>query len=239
MDTERDTGGVPAEPVTTPGVVRGDRVHTFRAPGITVTWSRTRCTHAAECVMHLPTVFEPGRRPWVDASQASADAIARVVTRCPTGSLHFERSDGGEPEATPAVNTVFVSRHGPLHLRGDIEVRDEDGSVLLRDTRVALCRCGRSRTKPLCDNSHQAERFREPGAITSPERVEDPGADEPGLRVVPRHNGPLELSGAFAISGADGKVMLAGTRTKLCRCGTSGAKPFCDGSHKKLPGYGE
>ena len=189
--------------------------------------------------MHLPSVFEPGRRPWVDATQASADAIARVVARCPTGSLHFERSDGGEAEPTPAVNTVFVSRHGPLLLRGDIEVRDEDGNVLLRDIRVALCRCGKTKNRPLCDNSHQEERFREPGAITTPERVEDPETDEPGLRVIPHHKGSLELSGAFAISSADGQVMLAGTRTKLCRCGTSAAKPFCDGSHKKLPGYGE
>jgi CDGSH-type Zn-finger protein/uncharacterized Fe-S cluster protein YjdI len=236
---ERDPGDVEARlaPAPQPGLDRGDRVHAFHAPGITVTWSRRRCIHAADCVMNLPTVFEPGRRPWVDATQASADAVARVVARCPTGSLHFERRDGGSPEPTPTANTVLVSRNGPTYVRGDIEVTDERGDVRLLDTRVALCRCGLSKNKPLCDNAHLEAGFREGGAITAPDaesRVEDPGAESTRLRVMVRENGPLELVGPFAISGSDRKTMLAGTRTKLCRCGESGAKPFCDGTHKRV-----
>ena len=234
MADDRDPGDVAAEPAQAHGLARGDRVHAFRGPGVTVTWSRTRCTHAADCVMNLPTVFEPGRRPWVDPAQASADTVARVVVKCPTGALHFERSDGGESEATPTANTVLVTRRGPLHLRGDIEVLDDAGQVVLRDTRVALCRCGLSTHKPLCDNTHAAAGFQEDGLLREPERVEDPGATETKLRVVPRPGGPLELLGPFAIASADRKTMLAGTRTKLCRCGQSGAKPFCDGSHKRL-----
>ena len=235
---ERDPGDsqatVASEPQ--PGLDRGDRVHAFQAPGITVTWSRRRCIHAADCVMNLPTVFEPGRRPWVDATQASADAVARVVARCPTGSLHFERRDGGAPEPVPPANTVLVSRNGPTYLRGDLELVDERGEVRLRDTRVALCRCGLSQTKPLCDNAHRDAGFREPGAIAEGDaeaRIEDPGADGTRLRAVARENGPIELTGPFAIASADKKTLLSGTRTKLCRCGHSGAKPFCDGTHKR------
>ena len=233
---ERDPGDsqttVASEPQ--PGLDRGDRVHAFQAPGITVTWSRRRCIHASDCVMNLPTVFEPGRRPWVDATQASADAVARVIARCPTGSLHFERSDGGAPEPVPPANTILVSRNGPTYLRGDVELVDERGDVRLRDTRVALCRCGLSQNKPLCDNAHRDAGFREPGALAEPERVEDPGAEGTRLRAIARENGPIELAGPFAISSADRKTMLAGTRTKLCRCGESGAKPFCDGTHKRV-----
>jgi CDGSH-type Zn-finger protein len=184
--------------------------------------------------MNLPTVFEPGRRPWVDATQASADAVARVTMRCPTGSLHFERHDGGSPEPVPGANTVLVSRNGPAYLRGDIELVDEQGSVRLRDTRVALCRCGLSGNRPLCDNAHRDAGFRERGEVTSTERVEDPGAEGSRLRVIARKDGPLELQGPFAITGADRKTMLAGTRTKLCRCGHSSEKPFCDGTHKRI-----
>jgi CDGSH-type Zn-finger protein/uncharacterized Fe-S cluster protein YjdI len=234
---ERDPGDTETTATSgpQPGLDRGDRTHAFHAPGITVTWSRRRCIHASDCVMNLPTVCEPGRRPWVDATQASADAVARVVARCPTGSLHFERSDGGGPEPVPPANTVLVARNGPTYLRGDIELVDEKGDVRLRDTRVALCRCGLSQNKPLCDNAHRDAGFREPGALAEePERVEDPGAEGTRLRAIARENGPIELNGPFAISSADRKTMLAGTRTKLCRCGQSGAKPFCDGTHKRV-----
>ena len=54
------------------------------------------------------------------------------------------------------------------------------------------------------------------------------------LRVIERQDGPIELLGPFAISSADKKTMLAGTRTKLCRCGQSAEKPFCDGTHKLI-----
>ena len=64
--------------------------------------------------------------------------------------------------------------------------------------------------------------------------VEDPGAVDGKLRVTPSGDGPLVLTGPFAIRSADGKTMLAGTKTKLCRCGQSQTKPFCDGSHKRV-----
>ena len=33
---------------------------------------------------------------------------------------------------------------------------------------------------------------------------------------------------------ADGTVLSSDDRTFLCRCGSSGNKPFCDGSHKQV-----
>ena len=44
--------------------------------------------------------------------------------------------------------------NGPFYLRGDFEIRRLDGPALRRDTRAALCRCGLSKNKPYCDNSH-------------------------------------------------------------------------------------
>ncbi|MTI20800.1 hypothetical protein E1176_07195 [Fulvivirga sp. RKSG066] len=45
-------------------------------------------------------------------------------------------------------------------------------------------------------------------------------------------NGPLMVSGGITVEHADGK-----TETKksvaFCRCGYSGNKPYCDGSHTK------
>jgi CDGSH-type Zn-finger protein len=46
-------------------------------------------------------------------------------------------------------------------------------------------------------------------------------------------NGPLRITGAFAITDASGAAFdLAGRTTiSLCRCGHSANKPFCDGAH--------
>ena len=62
---------------------------------------------------------------------------------------------GSEPHMSEPSITVY--RSGPLLVRGDVRIVDEDGSeVTLRRAVVPLCRCGRSRTKPVCDGSHGA-----------------------------------------------------------------------------------
>ena len=236
MSDERDPGTTPVTPaVNEParGVDRGDRLHEFRGEGVTITWSRRRCIHSADCVMNLPDVFEPGRRPWVDASQASADAIARVVARCPTGALHCTRSDGGVAEVAPVANTVRLTRHGPLYLHGDIEVLDESGALRLADTRVALCRCGSSANKPLCDNAHLEAGFDDAGAIRDVKVVANPGPPDGKLRVRPERDGPLQLEGSFSLASADRRTVVSGSSARLCRCGQSQNKPFCDGSHQR------
>ncbi|TDU83713.1 iron-binding CDGSH zinc finger protein [Kribbella voronezhensis] len=53
---------------------------------------------------------------------------------------------------------------GPLLVRGDFELRDEAGELIDpgRAT-IALCRCGRSASKPLCDGTHSLlKKRREP-----------------------------------------------------------------------------
>jgi CDGSH-type Zn-finger protein/uncharacterized Fe-S cluster protein YjdI len=238
MNDDRDPGPTPetAAPPGAFGVDRDDRVHEFTGPGINVTWSKRRCTHAAVCVMNLPDVFEPGRRPWVEADQAPADAIARVVARCPTGALHYTRTDGGAPEAVPDTNLVVVTANGPIHLRGDLEILDESGARRLRDTRAALCRCGRSTTKPLCNGAHLVTGFRDPGVLRNSGTVSESETPERMLRVWPEPGGPLRLEGPFVLAGADGETLLTGTYAKLCRCGHSQNKPFCDGTHQAAAG---
>ena len=56
------------------------------------------------------------------------------------------------------------------------------------------------------------------------------------FRVIVRNSGPLRLEGDIALLDQDGKPFgLAGrTVVSLCRCGHSGNKPFCDGSHNKV-----
>ncbi len=129
------------------------RTRRYESEDITVTYDVKRCLHAAECVRALPEVFDPDRRPWVEPGEADADAVARAVERCPTGALHYERHDGGPSEAPPEPRIRLVP-DGPLYVQGRVELRDGDGNVRWNETRAALCRCGASRIKPFCDNSH-------------------------------------------------------------------------------------
>ena len=59
--------------------------------------------------------------------------------------------------------TITPYRDGPLLVRGDFELLDQDGRPIEpgRDT-VALCSCGKSRLRPFCDGSHKLVRFRAP-----------------------------------------------------------------------------
>jgi uncharacterized Fe-S cluster protein YjdI len=46
-------------------------------------------------------------------------------------------------------------------------------------------------------------------------------------------DGPLLVSGGVRILDAEGAVLYEGDKAALCRCGGSGNKPFCDGTHEK------
>ena len=58
--------------------------------------------------------------------------------------------------------SVTMYPDGPLIVRGDVVVRDLDGNTVADGGPVALCRCGRSALKPLCDGSHKRARRRPP-----------------------------------------------------------------------------
>lgn len=135
------------------------RVRSYEGDGIEVLYEVRRCIHAAECVKGLHDVFDPDRRPWIDPRRATADRIAEVVERCPTGALTYRRTDDGPAESPPPPSVRTVP-DGPLHLRGAIELRDHEGEVYWTGTRAALCRCGASKNKPFCDNTHLEIGFR-------------------------------------------------------------------------------
>ena len=194
----------------------------------TVAYDLKRCIHAAECVHGLPAVFDPNKKPWVSPDSASPEQLQETVNRCPAGALHLEES----AEPVPAIPEIGVCADGPLYARGNIQVCAMDGTTLLEDTRVALCRCGASMNKPLCDNMHQRASFRDAGAVGSMPTASDK-IEAGDLRVNVAPNGPLLLDGPFTIEAADG-AKVSGSKAALCRCGASANKPFCDGAHSRV-----
>ena len=138
--------------------------HTYRGAAIEVSFDLGECVHIGECLRRLPEVFELRRRPWISTEGASADEIAAVVERCPSGALQYRRLDGGPQESGPEPAVVTPMRNGPLLVRGRLEVRHDDGTVEVLP-RATLCRCGGSLNKPFCDNTHLRNGFRAPGEV--------------------------------------------------------------------------
>lgn len=60
-----------------------------------------------------------------------------------------------------AATRIEVRNDGSLRVEGDFEIVDQDGKVfgLGGRTKVGLCRCGHSETKPFCDGSHKKMNF--------------------------------------------------------------------------------
>jgi CDGSH-type Zn-finger protein/uncharacterized Fe-S cluster protein YjdI len=206
-----------------------DTPRRYTGQALDITYDTRRCIHAAECVRGLPAVFDTARRPWILPDAASAEQVAAVVARCPSGALHTIRHDDGPEEEAPALPAVRVTPDGPLHVHGRVRLQRADGTVIIEDLRLALCRCGQSRNKPFCDNSHRAAGFADGGEVPNGE-IPSPTAGK--LTITTLANGPLQCQGDFALCGIGGETYASG-RTTLCRCGGSGRKPFCDGSHRR------
>ncbi|UOY03047.1 CDGSH iron-sulfur domain-containing protein [Blastococcus sp. PRF04-17] len=87
--------------------------------------------------------------------------------------------DGQDPEVEAALGaqtaglgsgaTITPYRDGPLLVRGDFRLVDQDGVEIDpgRST-IALCRCGKSGIKPFCDGAHKRSGFSAPSAPSRP-----------------------------------------------------------------------
>jgi CDGSH-type Zn-finger protein len=62
--------------------------------------------------------------------------------------------------------TITPYRDGPLLVRGPVRFQDQEGRRIVVDRpTVALCRCGKSRHRPLCDGTHKLVQFRAPSGL--------------------------------------------------------------------------
>jgi len=200
-----------------------------RTKDITLRFDGGRCIHSRHCVLEAPTVFlanTPGA--WLHPETTTVEHCVHVAHTCPSGAISYERHDGGPKESAPAVNVVRVRENGPYAVHAQIELAGA-GTEL----RATLCRCGQSRRKPYCDGSHGAAQFAATGepAVQASEPLGERGGP---LTISPVANGPLLLHGNVEICTGTGHTILRTRSARLCRCGGSGSKPFCDGSHARI-----
>jgi CDGSH-type Zn-finger protein len=73
------------------------------------------------------------------------------------------------PVEAGAGATITPYRDGPLIIRGDFRLVDQDGEDIDPGRRtIALCRCGKSGIKPFCDGAHKRSGFSAPSAPSRP-----------------------------------------------------------------------
>lgn len=218
------TQSAPREPERT----TADGIEANAGKQVSVLYEAKRCIWAHFCVTCGPRSFLGESTSWIFPDEMDADRLVAVIHQCPSGALQYQRHDGKPDEAAPAINVVALREAGPYAVRGDIRI---DGKSM--KFRAALCRCGASKNKPFCDASHFGVNFSASGE--PPSGATDMLAVRDGpLEIEPEVDGPLQIRGNMEIQSGTGRVVARITQARLCRCGGSATKPFCDGTHQRI-----
>jgi CDGSH-type Zn-finger protein/uncharacterized Fe-S cluster protein YjdI len=191
-----------------------------------------RCIHARFCVTGAPKVFLANvKGAWLYPDAMPVERLVDIAHACPSGAIQYRRKDGEPDEAPPPVNLLSVREAGPYALRGELVLRGQPIG-----TRVTLCRCGASKNKPFCDGSHHEVHFAasgepETGLLGLP--TDMPPRRDGRIDIEPEANGPLQLRGQVEVLSGTGRMVCRVSQARLCRCGGSATKPFCDGTHAR------
>ncbi|MEX2394223.1 MAG: CDGSH iron-sulfur domain-containing protein [Actinomycetota bacterium] len=140
---------------TAPTNAYRERSEVLGGTKVTVSDDRGICAHAAFCSNEITNVWKAAKK--LDDDSSLADTAVRMVRNCPSGALSME-IDGASGEAE-LVREIWIQEDASILLRGGITVRRADGQPIETRNRMALCRCGQSNIKPLCDGSHAEAAF--------------------------------------------------------------------------------
>ena len=128
----------------------------YPGTGVTLYDDRNICVHAGYCGTAVTNVWKMVRK--TDDTTVRSMLVA-MVERCPSGAITYS-IDGGETENEPRLRSeIGVMANGPLWVTGGIPVDVGEQGTLQSRNRVALCRCGASSRKPLCDGAHKSVGF--------------------------------------------------------------------------------
>jgi len=229
VDAVADVRPAPAPPrAPAVGVDDGDP-NVARTPELTLRFDAARCIHSRRCVLSAPSVFLANvKGPWLHPETVSVARCAAIAEACPSGAITYERHDGGPQETAPPVNVLSIRENGPYAVHAQIELAGQGPAF-----RATLCRCGKSANKPFCDNAHRAAGFAATGEPPTQDS-ESLEARDGALAITPLIDGPLQVIGNLEICSGTGRTVNRVQNARLCRCGASATKPFCDGAHARI-----
>jgi CDGSH-type Zn-finger protein len=132
--------------------------------------------------------------------------------------------------------TITIRPDGPYRVEGDVPLEGPDGTLYEPKPAYSLCRCGKSSNKPYCDATHKECGFvgTETADTSAPAGSPDAGDIEETSRIRVLADGPYHVFGGPTLTYSDGRVYATRSFYRLCRCGASKNKPFCDDSHVEV-----
>lgn len=207
-----------------------DGVECVETDDLVLLFEARRCIHARFCVTQAPTVFLANvEGPWLHPETLPPERVVEVAHACPSGAIRYRRRDGLPDETAPPVNLASLREGGPYAFRGVLLLK---GQAL--GYRATLCRCGASKNKPFCDGSHHEVGFDASGEPPTGNDTEMLPVRDGPLNIEPQPNGPYVVRGNLEITSGTGRMVARVRVARLCRCGASQSKPFCDGSHERI-----
>jgi CDGSH-type Zn-finger protein len=139
-----------------------DKRKNYVGKEITIHDNRKICSHAAECVNNLPSVFKFNARPWINPDAADKQQIINTIKKCPSGALGYSIDDI-EYKDQERMSMVTVSKDGPYTITGGIDLIGDNIQFAegFSKEHYTLCRCGASNNKPFCDGMHITINFKD------------------------------------------------------------------------------
>ena len=140
-----------------------DKRKNYVGRDITIHDNRKICSHAAECVNNLSSVFKFNARPWINPDEAGMQQIVDTIKKCPSGALSYSIDGIEYRDQNGRRPMVTVQDDGPFTITGGIDLMGDDIQFAegFSKEHYTLCRCGASNNKPFCDGMHKTINFKD------------------------------------------------------------------------------
>ena len=160
-------------------------------------------------------------KPFCDNSHKDGFDGTETADRAPFAE-QAKRLDGPRFTLLDQEDLCALARFCDTHqtVWDEIEHTDDPETAAIIVDQVKDCVSGRL---VLIDNATG-----EPVGAARPQRIST--TQDPAEQC----SGPLYIEGGIRVVSADGEAYELRNRMALCRCGQSGNKPFCDGTHAKI-----
>jgi CDGSH-type Zn-finger protein len=146
---------------TAPASTQAERRETLPgAKNLLIRMDGLLCTSSGFCANRLTSIYEMATK--TDNAQVRTQAIS-MIRNCPSGALTYALRAGlADVEADLPLQIACTIEYtsegaiqGPYWVTGGIPIHRFDKQPFEARNRVALCSCGLSQIKPLCDGAHR------------------------------------------------------------------------------------